>query len=337
MMALQPLFAAWFADLMDLGGLLLVIPLMLPVVGLLLALIVRGRSLGRFALALLLLGLTSAAAITAAVATGDQALHYQLGGWAPPLGVALKADGLSAVMLLTTAVVLLGVGIYAQRGFQVPAGLPETRRSLAFWTLLCGIWGGINTVFLGQDLFTLFVALELLTFSAVPLVALDGRPETLAAALRYLLFALLGSVLYLLGAVLFYGTYGTLDIALLADLIAGADALPPAVPVAAALMTVGLLAKTALFPLHLWLPPAHAGAPPAASAVLSALVVKASFFLILRIWFDLMPALLTLTAAQVLGARAPRPSCSAIWSPCGRRGSSCSSPIRPWRRSDTCS
>ncbi|WP_020506051.1 complex I subunit 5 family protein [Lamprocystis purpurea] len=302
MMALQPLFAAWFADLMDLGGLLLVIPLMLPVVGLLLALIVRGRSLGRFALALLLLGLTSAAAITAAVATGDQALHYQLGGWAPPLGVALKADGLSAVMLLTTAVVLLGVGIYAQRGFQVPAGLPETRRSLAFWTLLCGIWGGINTVFLGQDLFTLFVALELLTFSAVPLVALDGRPETLAAALRYLLFALLGSVLYLLGAVLFYGTYGTLDIALLADLIAGADALPPAVPVAAALMTVGLLAKTALFPLHLWLPPAHAGAPPAASAVLSALVVKASFFLILRIWFDLMPALLTLTAAQVLGA-----------------------------------
>ena len=45
----------------------------------------------------------------------------------------------------------------------------------------------------------------------------------------------------------------------------------PATLVAAALMTAGLLAKTALFPLHLWLPPAHAGAPPAASAVLSAL------------------------------------------------------------------
>jgi formate hydrogenlyase subunit 3/multisubunit Na+/H+ antiporter MnhD subunit len=65
---------------------------------------------------------------------------------------------------------------------------------------------------------------------------------------------------------------------------------------------VGLLAKTALFPLHLWLPPAHAGAPPAASAVLSALVVKASFFLIVRLWFDLMPALLATGAAQVLGA-----------------------------------
>jgi multicomponent Na+:H+ antiporter subunit D len=108
----------------------------------------------------------------------------------------------------------------------------------------------------------------------VPLVCLDGRPETLAAALRYLLFALFGSVLYLLGAALLYGAYGTLDIVLLAARIHA----EPAVWVAAGLMTAGLLAKTALFPLHLWLPPAHANAPGAASAVLSALVVKSVLF-----------------------------------------------------------
>jgi formate hydrogenlyase subunit 3/multisubunit Na+/H+ antiporter MnhD subunit len=67
-------------------------------------------------------------------------------------------------------------------------------------------------------------------------------------------------------------------------------------------MTVGLLAKTALFPLHLWLPPAHAGAPAPASALLSALVVKGSFILIVRVWFDVMPALLTYAAAQILAA-----------------------------------
>ena len=60
----------------------------------------------------------------------------------------------------------------------------------------------------------------------------------------------------------------------------------PATLVAAVLMTIGLFAKTALFPLHLWLPPAHAGAPAAASAVLSAVVVKGSFFLVVRLWFD---------------------------------------------------
>ncbi len=71
---------------------------------------------------------------------------------------------------------------------------------------------------------------------------------------------------------------------------------------AGALMTAGLLAKTALFPLHLWLPPAHAGAPAAASAVLSALVIKGSWFLVVRLWFDVMPGVVTLSAAEMLGA-----------------------------------
>ena len=49
-------------------------------------------------------------------------------------------------------------------------------------------------------------------------------------------------------------------------------------------MVAGLAAKTALFPFHFWLPPAHGGAPAPVSALLSALVVKASFYLILRLW-----------------------------------------------------
>ncbi|MFZ1538215.1 MAG: proton-conducting transporter membrane subunit, partial [Chromatiaceae bacterium] len=294
------LLAPWLAGLLDLGGALLVPPLMLPVLGLLLSLALGGRYLGRVALVVMLIGLGGALAIATAVFKSGAALHYDLGAWAPPLGVALKADGLSAVMLITTAVLLLAVGIYAQRDYRPAPGASETRTSLAFWMLLFGVWAGLNLVFLGQDLFTLFVALELLTFSGVPLVCLDGRTETLGAALRYLLFALLGSVLYLLGTVLIYGTFGTLDIALLAARLA-AGPVPPAMQIAMALMTAGLLAKTALFPLHLWLPPAHSGAPPAASAVLSALVVKASYFLVVRLWFDLAPGLLELPAAQMLG------------------------------------
>ena len=112
------------------------------------------------------------------------------------------------------------------------------------------------------------------------------------------LFALLGSMLYLLGVVLLYGAYGTLDIPLLATRVRP----EPVAWAAAALMTTGLLAKTALFPLHLWLPPAHAGAPAAASAVLSALVVKGSFFLVVRLWFDVMPGVVTLPSAQLLAA-----------------------------------
>ena len=275
---------------------LLVLALVLPVAGLLLALVVGGRYAGRIALWLMPVGLAIAVMLVVSVIRADDALVYDLGGWMPPLGVALRADGLSAIFILTTVAVIGATGIFARTEFRTLPGQPETRTSLTFWALLLALWGALNLVFLSNDLFSLFVALELLTFSAIPLVCLDGRAGTLAAGLRYLLFALFGSVLYLLGAVLLYGAYGTLDIGLLSGLVRP----EPVAWGAAALMTVGLMAKTALFPLHFWLPPAHAGAPAAASAVLSALVIKASLFLIVRLWFDAMPALMNPTAAQVL-------------------------------------
>lgn len=279
------------------GGALLVMSIMLPVIGMLAILALGLRHAERIAYVVLPAGLLIALAIAASVARSGAAVTYVLGGWQPPLGIALRADGLSATLMVMTAVVLCAVGIYARGAFSTPPDKAEARRPMVFWTLLLGLWTSLNTVFLGQDLFNLFVALELLTFSAVPLVCLDGKRDTLQAALRYLLFALAGSVLYLLGTALLYGAYGTLDFAGLRLLVR--DDL--ATSVALGLMIVGLMAKAALFPLHLWLPPAHAGAPAAASAVLSALVVKAPFFIILRLWFDVAPQSVNATAAHLLG------------------------------------
>ncbi|MGH7788920.1 MAG: complex I subunit 5 family protein [Candidatus Binatia bacterium] len=285
-------------DVATAGGFLLVLSLVIPVMGVVLAFAAGGRWIERIALLTMPLGLAVAVAIAVSVVESAAPVVYLLGGWTPPLGVALRADGPAAVMLVMTAVVVGAVGIFAYADFRTPAGTAEGRAPFAFWLLLLGVWGGLNTVFLSGDLFTLYVALELLTFAAVPLVCLDGKAETLQAALRYLLFALIGSVLYLIGTALLYGAYGTLDIVLLSQRVTAG----PTTLVAAALMTVGLLAKTALFPLHLWLPPAHAGAPAAASAVLSALVVKGSFFIVVRLWFFVMPGLPGPAAAQLLGA-----------------------------------
>jgi len=66
-------------------------------------------------------------------------------------------------------------------------------------------------------------------------------------------------------------------------------------------MLTGLALKTALFPLHFWLPPAHGGAPAPVSALLSALVIKASFYLMVRLWVSLPVAELLPYAAELLG------------------------------------
>ena len=280
------------------GGVLLPLSVLVPFIGVLAGFVLGGRNAQRIAMVTLLAGFGISLAMAATMLQSGESLVYLLGGWMPPLGVALRADGLSLVMMLAVPVVIAGITLYARADFGTPPGERERRAPLAFWTLLLAIWGSLNLVFVSGDLFTLYVALELLTFAAVPLVSLDGKGETLRSALRYLVYALLGSVFYLLGTVLMYGGYGTLDISLLAGIVR-----PDAVTlVAAALMTAGLLAKTALVPLHLWLPPAHAGAPAAASAVLSALVIKGSWFLVVRLWFDVFPGVVSFSSAQLLGA-----------------------------------
>ena len=284
------------ANYATVGGFLLVLAIVLPISGALLSLVLGGRYAERVALILMPAGLTVAVVIGVAVWSTHNALQYFVGNWAPPLGIAYRADGLSAAMMIATAVLVCGIGLSGRSQFASPQEA-ETRSPLVFWTLLMAVWGALNAVFIGSDLFNLYVALELLTFAAVPLVSLGGRTETLEAALRYLLFALLGSILYLLGAVLLYGAYGTLDIVLLSGRIQPG----PVAWAAVSLMTAGLLAKAALFPFHLWLPPAHAGAPAPASALLSGLVVKAPFFLVIRLWFDVMTRFPEPAAAQLLG------------------------------------
>ncbi|KAA5801641.1 hypothetical protein F1654_12165 [Alkalicaulis satelles] len=221
-----------------------------------------------------------------------------LGGWMPPLGIALEADGLGAVLLLTCALTASVTGLFALGRYG--GARPESARRYTFWPLFYGLWAGMNAVLVSRDLFNLYVAIELLSICAVALAAFGSRQ----AAVNYMMIALAGSLAYLLGAVLIYAALGTLDMSLIAQRAPEARA---SVLIAAALITGGLMAKTALFPLHGWLPPAHGAAPTAVSALLSALVVKASFVILARVWFEGLPGLAgagVITAFGVLGAAA---------------------------------
>lgn len=244
----------------------------------------------------------AASALTAAAGLGVGAavwragpLVHEIGGWAAPLGITLFADPLAALMLGMTSAVALAVSVYAASYFSDEAGA-------RFWPLWLALLAALAALFLSADLFNLYVGLELATLAAVGLVALGGG-AALAAAFRYLIWALAGSALYLLGVALLYGTTGTLALEGLAARLAPS----PAADLGAALVLAGLAVKGALFPLHVWLPQAHAEAPAPVSAALSALVVKASFYLALRLaggaFAPLSPGP-ALEALGVLGAAA---------------------------------
>ncbi len=206
--------------------------------------------------------------------------RHVVGGWGAPLGIDLVADGLSLLMLAATALVGLGVSVYS-------AGYFQGDDSDRFWPLWLFLLAALNALFLSADIFNLYVTLELLGLAAVALTALAGDRDALSGAMRYLLATLLGSLSYLFGVVLLYHSFGSVDIAILSVRVEAS----PAVWAALGLMAAGLLLKTALFPLHFWLPPAHAHAPAPVSALLSALVVKASFYILLRLWLEIFGAL----------------------------------------------
>lgn len=227
-------------------------------------------------------------------------VQLQLGGWEAPLGIPLYADGVSALMLIMTTLVGAASTCYASAYFSALQHDPQRSSPQSaiqtFWPLWLILWSALNALFLSADVFNLYVTLELITISAVALIGLAGKPQALVAAIRYLFAALMGSLLYLLGVALLYAAYGTVCWQLLAETVQ-ADVLTWC---AASLMIIGLLLKTALFPLHFWLPAAHANAPAPVSGLLSGLVLKASFFMIIRLWFYVFEPVMPTTTGWML-------------------------------------
>lgn len=220
---------------------------------------------------------------------GHEPVDIALAGWLPPVGIGLRLDGWSAVFLLMTALVAVAVSWYA-------TGLTASHGSPGFWPIWLLLLAGLNGVYLTTDLFNAYVTLELITVTAVGLVALGGR-SAWPAALRYLFIAVFGSLLFLMAVAIVYAASGTLQIA------SAAHQPQPGFPLAATvLISAGLALKTALVPLHSWLPPAHAGAPTAISPIMSALVIKASFYLLFRWWSAAPPETIPFGAGVALGA-----------------------------------
>lgn len=279
---------------------LALLSLALPLLGALLLILLRPAA-GRWVI-LINIGSTLAAAgaLHQVMESGTQWL--ELGGWQAPLAIRFQLSPLAALLMLFTAGVHLLVSLYAAR-------CRHAIGSEDFWPLSCLLQSALAALWLSGDLFNLYVTLELLSLAAVALVALAG-PKAYRPALNYLLLSLAGSLAYLFGVALLYGRYGVLDIALLAEL-AEADA---TTRLALLLMSLGLMLKAALWPLHLWLPPAHAGAPAAVSALLSALVVKGPLYILWVLWSRIAPVELEQSAGGIFAVAGVLALLSGGWS-----------------------
>ncbi|MCE9665304.1 NADH-ubiquinone oxidoreductase [Halomonas sp. M5N1S17] len=224
------------------------------------------------------------------VSQGTQAWVLELDG----LTLHWRANGLTLLLLLLTQLLVLASAAYAPAYLRV-AVQAQGRGPAWLWPLMGLLAASLSLIWLAADLLTLYIGLELMGLSAVGLMLLPGREDALAAGMRYLLLALIGSLAFLLGLALLLGAWGRLDLAGLAEAVEAG----PVLWVAMALLSAGLLLKAAAFPLHAWLAPVHGSAWTPVSALHAALVIKASFFIALQLWLVFAPQ--AAVAAWVVG------------------------------------
>jgi proton-translocating NADH-quinone oxidoreductase chain N len=191
----------------------------------------------------------------------------------------LKTDMLSIFM----TAIFIGVGLAAVV-YSIKYMENDTGKPLYYTLLLAMISGMVGTVFSG-DLFTLYVFWELMSISSYVLVAFRKETwEPVEAGFKYLIMSAAGSATVLFGMSFLYGMAGTLNFQGLATTLGTSSSVW--LYVAFLFILVGFGVKTAIVPLHTWLPDAHSAAPTPISALLSGIVIETGLYALLRTSFS---------------------------------------------------
>jgi formate hydrogenlyase subunit 3/multisubunit Na+/H+ antiporter MnhD subunit len=255
--------------------LLLIFTIVSPVLGWFVPKQYRAKIVGAFTAAALvvtgiaLYGLYQDIAANAAVNLPSSALNF----------ATLHVDTLSIFM----TAIFLGLG-FAATIYSI-AYVENSGRTPFYYTLILALISGMVGIVFAGDLLTLYVFWELMSISSYALVAFykeEGTP--IEAGFKFLIMSAAGSATALFGISLLYGMTGTLSFAGLAAALNGTAA-NVWISIAAVFIFVGFGVKTAVFPLHTWLPDAYSAAPAPISAILSGIVIGPGIYAIAKVFF----------------------------------------------------
>ncbi len=237
-------------------------------------------------------------AVMAISSIGAPAVTHHMGGWAPPVGIALVSDGLAILLLIAVNVIGFLCLVYSLKYMQVYSGLPK------YYSLFMLMVAGMNGVVVSGDLFNLYVFLEIASIASYALVAFGVEADELEAGFKYLVLGSVASVMILFAVGTVYAVTGTLNMADAAREIStrfGGPEMNPALLLAAALFLMGFSLKAALVPFHAWLPDAHPSAPAPISAMLSGVVIKSlGVYAICRVFFHVFGFMPGVTSSVIL-------------------------------------
>ncbi len=210
-------------------------------------------------------------------------ISYAAGHWAAPWGIEVVIDSFSAYILFVISFACLAILFYSISSLKEEIA-PKTIGW--YYTIFLLLVASMMGMAITHDLFNMYVFIEVTGIAACALVLAKNTKMATDAAFKYLLLATVGSGFVLFGIALLYLITGHLNIGFVATEFALIYMQYPFLTwTALSFFLVGFAIKSALFPLHLWLPDAHSSAPTSSSAILSGLVVKAYIVALLKFYY----------------------------------------------------
>lgn len=198
-----------------------------------------------------------------------------LGGETPLLFIALRGDRMAFIFTALTIFLFSATMVYSY--FEAYMN----NRFLLLFMILQGMTAGL---FLVDDIFTIFVLFEVSTVIATILIMFKKEARNIYDGLFYFLIQIMSMLFFIMGVAYLYRMFGILSLSEIAYRISlGVPARDLLLPFAFLMAGIGL--KVGIFPIFSWVPRAYgtASAPIAAMAIQSALIIKATLFVFLRL------------------------------------------------------
>ncbi|MFH8623960.1 NADH-quinone oxidoreductase subunit L [Streptomyces vietnamensis] len=212
-----------------------------------------------------------------------------------PIDLALHIDGFAALVAVLVGVVATCVQIYSTGYLRDDPRYPSYAALVSLFTsaMLLVVYSG--------DLMVLLVGWEIMGICSYFLVGHYWEtPEARAASLKAFLVTKLGDVPFLIGLFALAADAGTFRITGVLGAVASGGLDHPTV--IALLLLAGVAGKSALFPLHTWLPDAMAGPTPVSALIHAATMVAAGIYFVARLLPVFAASAAAMTVLAVMAA-----------------------------------